>query len=500
VYRVSALNPLSLIPTLVAVEPTPVGEFGDELLGVGPGTQADTYRVYIDKTTLPYTLAVDARLFVAGTMITSCKIFRGSLLDGNAEVISSVYDGSGTLLGNAVPLELVQMANGVNQAVKTVPVCYTTKDLPDGEPVTAVFYAADGHVVSKRQLLVENTGFIRSAALGTKYITGISLESPFLSLADPKVIRFPLNVPMNGLQLIGVVNYSDGSTLKLPVDGTKFVMFGFENFTSTIVGQTFPLVLKYNLSGGEVVYTSEPQVDKFITEEFEATTINQDGAYTVKLFGFPVWQDAILGYRMDWYLYNLDRQVVYHATPYVQFNANTQVFDGLLYGVNQHLSVSVNLKDVNPTFKDYMHVQTIDVVLLGAGTMRTTNWKIGFEPSQNPMYGIGLHADSVFTNVNLSTLNLTSGKATQDEWLAALYAMAKPLTDPMQEVDPPAPTHFSLVNSGADAVFPIAQWNQTLTLNFAYANSGTVFVKFFKRTADNDIHLGMAALPVYQTN
>jgi hypothetical protein len=499
-YEVTALNLTSLVPTLREVHDTPTGEFGDVLLGVGPGTQSDTYRCYIDKTPLPYTLAVDARLMVAGTMAVACKIFRGSVLDGTGEVISNFYDNSGNLLGDVIPLEVVVMPGVSNVAVKTVPVCYTTKDLPDGETVTAVFYAADGHVVSKRQLLIENTGFIRSSALGTKYITHISLKSPFLSMSDPQLIQYPLNVPLNGLNLIGVAHYSDGSTIELPVDQTKFQVFGFENFVSTIVGQEFPIVLKYNLSSGEIVYTSEPQPDKFITANYTATTTNEDGAYTVKLFGYPVWQDGILGYKMEWYMYNLDRQAVFHVTPHVSYNANTQVFDGLLYGATQHLSVSVNLKDVNPSFKSFVHTQTIDVVLLGAGTLRTTNWKVGFDPNQNPMFGIGNHADTVYTNVNLSTINLATGAADQDTWLERLYRTAKPLTDPQAELAAPAPTHFALVNAGADVVLPISQWDQTITLNFAYANNSSVFVKFFKRTADNDIQLAIAALPVYQQN
>lgn len=500
-YRVEALDITTLIPTLVEVKDVPVGEFTDVLLGVGPGTQSDTYRVYLDKSVMPHTLAVDARLTVAGSMAVSCKLFLGNTLDGNSEVISNMYDGSGNLLGNSIPLELVQMPNGQNVAIKTVPVCYTTRDLPDGERVTAVFYSADGHVVSKRQMLIENTAFIRSASLGTKYITGISLKSPFLSQGDAKLIQFPLNVPLQGLALTGVVQYSDGSKLELPVDGSKFSIFGFEHFASTVVGQRFPLVLKYQLSAGEICYANNTvSASKFITESYKAVSMNEDGAFTVKLFGFPVWQDAIYGYRMEWYMYNLDRQAAFLVTPYVSFNANSQAFNGLLYGVNQHLSVSLNLKSVNPSFKDYIHVQAVDVVLLGPGTQRTTNWTIGFDPDQDPAYGVANHALSTFTNSSLSTLNVGLEAPNVDAWLDRIYYGVRPLFDSAAELEPPLPTHFVIKGPSSDVVLPLSAWNQTTTLNFALANSSTVFIKFIKRTADNDIQLAIAALPVYQSN
>lgn len=498
VYYVYALDPSSFIPTLVEVRDVPTAEFTDVLLGVGPGTQSDTYRIYIDKSVLPYTLAVDARLSVAGTMCKTAKIFRGSLLAGAAEVISAFYDGSGNLLGNAIPLELV--ASPDNVSIKTVPVCYTTYDLADGELVTAVFYSDDGHVVSKRQLLVENTGFIRSANTGVKYVSSISLETPFLSSSNPNLIRYPLNVPLEGMNLIGVVNYSDGSALRLPVDGTKFSIFGFQNFVSTVVGQTFPLVLKYQLSDGEVCYGLQVGVDNFVSESYQATTIAMDGAYTVKLFGWPTWIDSVNGYRMDWYLYNLDRDVIYHATPYVSFNPNTPAFNPTAYGVNQHLSVSLNLQNLNGAYKSYIHTQALDVVLAGPGTQRTTNWTIGYEPNQTPPYGLHLFAKSWFTNSNVSQLQIDSGFATQADWLAGLYRAAKPLTDPTVELAAPEPTHFAIITGGVDAELPIAQWNSLIALDMAFPDSGTVVVKFFKRTADNDIQLGQAALPVYQQN
>ena len=501
-YYVHSIDPSTLIAELVPVTTVDEGDFSpdDLLLGVGPGTQSDTYRLYIDKSVQPFTMAVDARLHVAGTMVKTAKIFRGSELTGTARVISAYYDQSGTVLGQAIPLELVAMPNGQNYSIKTVPVCYTVEDIPDGEVVTAVFYSDTGHVVSKRQLLVENTAFIRSADSSVKYITGIALESPFLSETDPTLIQYPLNVPLVGLNLIGVVKYSDGSVNRMPVDNTKFSIFGFENYAATIVGQKFPLVIKYTLSPDEIVYGANVGDGRFITESYKATTIKADGAFTIKLFGYPVWVDAVTGYVLRWYMYNLERNVAYNVTPYVRFNSNTRVFDPLAFGVTQHLSVSINLKDVNGIYPNYIHVQTLDIVLMGPGTQRTTNWTVGFDPNQDPMYGVNVFASTTFINQNLTKLKIDAGSTAIDDWLARLYYNTKPLVDINKEITAPAPDYFSVYVNNQDIEFPISQWGSELLINGVLSDNSTLFVKFFKRLADNDIQLGVAGLPVYQTN
>lgn len=503
-WRVTALNPTTMVPTLVSLVNAVVNVFSqqDVLLGVGPGTQSDTYRVYIDKSVVPHTLAVDARLRTYGSMARTAKIFRGSEITGDSEVISAFFDGSGDVLTNEITLELVatSVQGQVEIATRSVPVTYTTKDLPDNEIVTIVFYSDTGNKVSKRQLLVENTRFIRSTDSSVRHIIATSLESPFLSSSDPNALQCPMNVTLGGLSLVGVVHYSDGSVAKFPVDGTKFELLGFPGYVSTIIGQKFDIVLKYNVANGEINYIAGQGEALHISETYTIQTTAAEGRYTPKLYGYPVWQDAVNGYRLKWYLYTLERDVVYDVTNLVTINTNTPAFSPLAYGVTQSLSVSVNLNAVNGAFSSYIHTQTISFVLAEQGTARTTNWTVAFDPNQTPVFGQNNFAASMFTNVNSSTVSIGLGASTQAAWLERLYGRVKPLVDPAREVAPPAPTHFALVLSTGDAEFPISQWNQVLTLGTSIANNGTLFVKFFKRTSENDIQLAIAGLPVYQQN
>lgn len=499
-FKVTALDITTLIPRFAPVNASNQNQQfsnADILIGVGPGTITDTHRVYLNKNVLPHTLTVEGRLHCYAVNAESATIYRGTDIAGTAKIISQLYDQSNQIIGTAIPLVLAQI-DGDNRSVKVIPMCYTTEDMPDGEVVTVVIHADDGHVVSKAQLLVENTDFVANANAGAKVITGISLESPFLSQADPTVIQFPLNVPLAGLSLIGVVSYNDGSKLRMAVDQSKFSMFGFNDFISSVPGVPVPLVLSYQMSAGETANGMSVTPQRTITKKFSAITTNSEGMYTPKLYGYPVWVDALNGYRLEWWLYDLDRNLATLATPYVRINTNSAAFDPLGYGRKQTLGVSINLRDINPNGLGYIHVQTVDIILRQPGTDRTSNWAVGFDPNQTIYFGENNHAKTTLVNQNLMTIDITCGETDLTAWLERIYRLVKPLTDVSKEIQAPNPTYFSICTTSWEVAYPISQWNQVLQLGYTINNSDTVFIKFFQRTPDTDIQLAIAAMPAYQ--
>jgi hypothetical protein len=505
-FRVAVVDPVTYLPTLVPLTTAPnaVMTSGDLLQGVGPGTMADTYRVYLDTSVIPFALALDARLWFPGADAVSVKIFTGSDFTNNNNCISAYYDQTGKLLSQAIPTTPapVTFPDGSTGTVMTVPVCYTNVQLADGTPVTAVAYSSSGMVVSKRQLLIENSAFIRLADTGVKYVTGIQLLSPFMSSADPTLIQFPVNVLLSGLNLMGVVNYSDGSSIKLPVDGTKFQIFGFDGFVSTIVGESFDLVLKYNLSADEAAYGANAVNNaKFLTSNYKAVTINEDGDYTLKLYAFPVWIDGISGYRLNWYLYDLDRSNWWDVTSLVTFSPASPAFQPLVYGTQQNIEGQVQLNKVDPSFTNYLFTSTVAVTLLGPGT-QASPWEVQFEPGQFPPFGPGNVAATQELAANQYTVNLTSGYASQEAWLQAFYYNTLPLTDPAQEASVPVPTHFAIQmpDGSAPIVCLLSQWNSTQTSTVPLPDRSTLFVTFFLRTSTNDLQLSIAGVPVQQQN
>lgn len=484
----------------------------DFLLGAGPGTQSDTYRIYIDQTVVPFALCVDQRLKVNGVRARYAKIFAGSKLDGDEEVISLMYDANKQLIGNEIPLDnlvppLENLPNtivpaGVDwYAVKAIPPCYTNRRLKDGDLVTAVIYGDEGHVISKRQLIVENTGFIRAVKDGVKYVSHISLDSPFLSDTVPNLIEYPINVPLVGLNLMGRVHYSDGSISDpIPVDGTRFSVMGLNDYVSTISGHRFDITLRYNLRRDEVAYGTHVGEDKFITEQYHVKTMPSENIYSVKLFCFPVWIDQVSGYRLEWYMYNIVRDRYTLVTPFVRYNDTSAVFNPLGLGVNQRLSVRVNLKEVNTSLKDYRHVQVMDITLLRQGTENGTKWIVN-DYGAKIAYGRDLQATYRQVNQNLKYINIASGFSNLNEWLEKVFYLTNPLINEELETKVPEPDVMTIIIGNHKVIVDVKNWNKDIMITTPpLRNYQTIFIAFGRATPDGVMEIGMGAMPLKQIN
>lgn len=501
-YRVVSVDEETLIPTLketiIKVDNATFLE-ADILFGVGPGTQADTYRVYIDKSTSPYTLCVDQRLQVNGTMTKTAKIFKGSTVNSSGEVISMLYDNSGNFISENIPLELVAINNHDNYAIKSIPPCKTKADLVDGEIVTAVLYGDDGGVVSKRQLLVENTAFIRNRDVSVKYISHISLECGFFSENNDHLIEFPVNLPLNSINLMGVVHYSDGSTLKLPVDGNKFQLAGLNDFVSTIVGQKVELVLIYTLSDDEVAYGTIVGEKHTMTEPYEllVTDINLD--LSIKLFCYPEWQSEAAGYKLKFYMFSQDRNLWENVTPLVQFDDRTEALDGKLYGYKQFKTVYLNMKDVSSTYKNYTHVQNIEVILLRKPDGRNSLWKVKSVADENlPYYGEKTFA--ILKKINNSyALKIDNEKNDVSEWLKSFYDVNTPMFNSLYETTYPKPTHFYLTVDGVTTKYMVERdWNKELILSKKPSLYKNAIILFTREVGGKILYLNAIDMPIVE--
>lgn len=499
VVQVDYTTGLSRLEPWTYVDSTGNESDKNRLLGAGPGHISESYRVYLDTSVTPHTLAFDARLRVYGSTVRSCKVFKGTRIDGG-EVISRQYDQNGTLLGEYIPLELAQVTGPDNHAIKVPQVGYCSESMEDGEVVTAVFYDDEGGVQSISTLLVRNTGWIRTMNTATKYVTAIELESPFLSEADNRVLECPINIPVEAITRRGIVHYSNGEKRVLPIDDTKFSLFGLRRFVSTILGQRQPLTLVYNLSPDEVAYGSVPGATMHLNEDYLATTIKVDGAYTVKIFTYPVWIDAASGYRLEHFLYNLERDEVFEVTEYVELAANSRSFDPLLYGSMQNLTFAIDLSKVSTRFKNYRHLQTTRIILRRPGLDNdTTNWLVQYDKTIDP-YGEGLKAELEFINSNLWKLKIDNGFLSKEHWLRDVYQPTLPLFDETSEDKAPTPTHFKLIAGSFEGDFPISMYNNEFTINTLMNRGENIYLQFFRRTSETDLQLSTAGMIIRQIN
>lgn len=499
-YRCTAVDYTTGLSTLTRWTPPRQNEYvtdQDILLGSGPGRPSESFRLYLDTSVTPFTISLDARLHMYGTGNRYAKIFRGSDISANGQVISRFYDQSGNYLGENLPLEVVAMEDVTNTAIQTPVVGYTLTAMPDGELVTVVIYDDAGNVRSVNPVTVKNTGFVRSVDMSMEYIIDIGLETPFLSSSDPTTIEVPLNMPVINIPLTGVVTYNSGRQTRLQVDGTKFELLGIENYIATSAGQTVPVALTYRVSPGEHTYSLTPSVNGHITKQFQIRTINPDAAYKPKLFAWPEWVDALNGFRLKFYLTNLARQTIWDVTNKVVAGQGSRAFNPTQYALLQRCTFAVNLQEVDSRFNQYLHVQTFDIMLSGPPSDAVDSlWTLGFEPNQEPAYGLQTYALMQYVNVGNWEVQLHCGLSDLTQWLERVYLRTKPLKDELTEPAPLTPTHFYLNVGNSRALYPINQWNMTLVTDAGLTTGKNVYLEFIRRISGNDLYLGTAALPV----
>lgn len=507
-WIVKSVDPITLIPTLEAIRPygmsTEMTE-SDILFGVGPGTQAQLLRVYINKANYPYRMTVDTHCFVGGASMAYAVIYKNGVPETGGEPVSKMYDNSGNFIGVEVPLEVVAMNSHENRSIKIVGECFCNEEITDGTPLYVVFYSADGVPRSKATLLAENTSYIRGLDIQQKYVVSIGLESPWLSSADSNVLKFPLNIPKDALDLVGVVNYNVGPPLRLPVDGTRFAMVGLEGYISSIPGEQFDLALIYNLAANETSFGGQGvYVDRKVTAPYKVVTQIVEPGYTVKLFMYPFWNEATKGYRLRYWLYNLARNTHEEVTDLISYSAEQGTFDPKFFGAKQRLQVNLNLRKVGASYKPMIHTQMFEVQLFGPPGDSTTPWIVQNQlgqgsqlPSAMPGFGRNLYVSRIGTN----QFSVKSNFKTKQEWLQAFYLNTDPLIDKRSEVYAVEPTHFwiSFDNQASWMEFFIdTSWDKTLTTNRTMTLFNNAIIRFTKPLGTGTSELAIAAATIRQ--
>lgn len=504
--RVSDVNIGNYLSTLVPIAPVPDNSLGigDISVGVGMGRHNETAFVYINKNTIPYSLATDGRRYVYGSDKVYCKIFAGTDISGVGRVISAVYNSSGDFVTENVSLELVATdAFNNNVGIKSVMPCKTSANLVDGEVVTLVYYNSSGDVVQKEQFQVVNTAFIRKSGAGVKTVVGVGLLNPFLSTQNGKTLVYPRNLALSAENLTGVVYYNDGSEQHLPVDGVVFSVTGLDAYDSSIPGESFPLVVKYQLDVNEQAYGNVGGANH-VSENYVITTAAPNLNYEVRLFPAPKWIGATQGYGLTWWLYDAARSSAVDVSSLVSLASDSAPMSPRAYGVKQTLKARINLSFVAGNYNSFVHTQLVDITLQSPGTFRQDsstppNWFISPVSGITPMAGAGVFTSFKPVSGNTSLFKVRANITNLQDWLTAYYYDSQPIILTPAESVPPTPTHFVLSINGAEFQYPLASWNQDLMITASCANSDTVYIRF-QYAGQQLLELGVIGMPLYQRN
>lgn len=477
---------------------TGVDETLDVITGVGSGYTFESFRVWVNTRKLPYTLHFDARLYIYGTKAAYIKVFIGNDITSTGRVISAIYNSSGVMTSENIPLELVRYNGDVtNKAVKTPINGYCTTTVNDGEILTAVVYATDGSILSACRLIAANSDAVRSLEASAKYVSNIELVSPYLSKTKADTLEYPLNMLVQSGSLKGRVRYSDGTSKEYAVDGVKFSLMGIDGYIASEVGQEFPLILKYTLSDGEYAFgVSEPVPERSRTRNYKLETINSDDDYSVKIFVVPEWLSTGK-WGLRYYLYSLDRDAVHDITKFVELGSESPVFNGGNYDSVQELTIAFNMLNLGTSYNYYRQVQRFRIQLYRPATDTTANtyYTLGYNTDLN--YGSGVKARAS-GSTNAYTLDISFGHQEINDWLQYTYRSTSPLRYTQTEATAPKPTHVRLrIGDTWLREVPIANVLANITNVSAAIAQGTLLrLEFFKRNGDVDSELGVASMNI----
>lgn len=476
----------------------------DSLLGVGTADQRETWRVYVDTRQMPYSMQIDGRLHLYRSDADYYKVFLGTDLTANGTLVSASYTPSGEFVGENIGLEHVGHDDINNWAIWAPAAGNTNRRLHDGEVVTVVLYNADSHMLSHASMLVQNTALVRRTAAGLKQVVSIGLRSPYLSEADPSQLVVPINIDLKTAVMTGVVRYNTGEEMEIPVilDGTgKMSLHGLVWYSPTIQAYPKDLTLAYRLSEDEYSLVHGVTENGAIAAPFTIRAVAADGAYSVRLYAFPTWNSPAGRYDLDFWLFNIDRDVYYRVPrSVVEIPDNEVPFDGQDFTTLQRLKFGVELSNVDTILPNYKHVQSVEIVVSKAGTEPGDKWQVKCDPAQAKFFGAGKAAKNRFVNVNLSYLDLKVGALDIGDWLNKLYYPLNHLFDDTTEVSAPEPTHFVIHTKTREYQFSVAAWDQEFPILNDAAEGETIYIRWLRETANSQLQLGVTGLAVEQSN
>lgn len=496
-YLVTAVDTSTLLSSWKAYNaPTTVDTSIDVLLGVGSRYPQQGYFIYVDNSVTPPEMAFDSLLRTYQPTATYVRVFSDTTTNGNLEVLSATYNQSGEYVDDKI---LLQTIEGDETGNYKVPVTANAKrTIENGETAMVIFYDATGLPTSKLTMTVVNSGVIRQSNSAKREISSIELVSSYLSATDTTRLEVGVNLLMTSVDVSCRVRYSDGSTSIKPVDGSKILLSGLDEFIPTQVGQTSPLTLFYQLDSTES-YQGTTTASGTIRVAYTIETVSLPNAYAVKLFMFPEWQSNGNGYALRHFMYSLDRLAYYEVTDLIEASTGSAVWDPTLYNTKQHMIFALDLSKVSPSFKSYRHVQKNDITLMSAGTTGVASpWFVNYETGDED-YGGSIECRLKYISSQVWSTDMSQGAETQSEWLDRLYYRLHPLFDTTTETEAPTPTHFILQVENIRVRRPISDWNTTFTISTGGEVGELALLQWVKNVNGEDLQLATAGMIIRQT-
>lgn len=468
-YKVTAVDQVTAIPTLEAINPSAGFEIEvtdpDNLMhGLRSYEPHGVNRIFIDTSTKPSTISVDSRYRVYGSEATQIKLFMGYNTGPNGVVISQKLNSSGVVVSETVDLEPLY---GTDNTIKRPLRFHSTRNLADGERVTMVVYNASGRVCGEHPFIVRNANMICGPTASSIYIEDIELVSDLISKTDPLLIENPLHVPLATSMMFCRVHYSNGKKADHSIDGNKVKIHGLGAFNTSILGPINNVVLSYYPSPTEPAINLQGVLKPSISKVYKLANKSVSGDIALKLYVSPVWTGS--GYKLYVRLTNKEYNVNIDVTENVRItNVNGLPFRPNEFGVQQHISLTLAIDSINPDMHPgFIHAQQLKISLNPPGPTNVNSWVIDYGGDGYTYFGADKYCQA--SVVSKRKYRIDANQTNLTDWLSWMYWAIDPSFDNTLSDRAPTPTHFRLEHGGANGsrvigTYPIEAWDTEFEL------------------------------------
>ncbi len=398
------------------------------------------FYLYYDMSENPTKLNLDKKIIILGDDAKDYEIVKYNAIDDTYVPISMYFDGTGTYLGNRIPLE--EVVGTVNAKVPTN--CHTSFELVDEEVYYIFIFDYAGTQCGSMKLYAKKA-IINNVANDNEIISDFTLEGTQKNALGFYIYQ---DQDTDSLVISPKLTYNTGREINLPIDYAVTHLYGLEGFTPSYPGQEVEILVKYFLAplqqaAGNFIDTVGGV--RFLYKRERLIVRAQDGSeYKMKILTVPRYNTATNTYMLMFYLYRIGDNAVRDITHLVDIDP---LFDGLNTNTQQSLTFSFNVRDVFPAAViDQIYQQTLLIRL--APYSFYEKYIMQDNVGTSAVYGVDspILARPIIYYDNTTSQYLIPSTKFQNEtqFLEAFYYKNSPLYDTEWLIEPVVPSHFTL--------------------------------------------------------
>lgn len=490
--RVTYVDPVTNLSTLEAVELPNSGNTAMVGVPVGVGNLSNVANLIMNPVDAKLSSVIDSRLPIYGVDLGYVRIFLGTDISSEGQVISARYNSAGALIDDKVVMlqSDVGDANLLRYITRPFNLLVT---LPEDTLCTAVFYSDSGGIVMWQELVIKHNHTIANVQSEALFIKGVVLESAYQNPINEQEILIPKNLLNISFSPRIFKDYQSGQREELFVGSSNVSLVGWGDYLTGEVGERFPLVLSYVLGTGELSQNVDLYSGVHTSTTYDVIVVDTDSATEVKLFVLPTFINSNFGYKLEYWLYTGTRSEAINVTDSI-----THVgFDGTSYGTKQKVDFSINLANFSG-LPEVVFSDSIDIQLSGEPLDDATMYRLWYWRDDTRWYGENLRA-KLLASFGTTTLTLTNGIGSLGEWLDTLYYRLSPLYDADLLDQAPAASHVDVIIGSVTIPMDInTYWNGEIPWNTAVPAHGTnVILKWYTYgEGGNRLDLAISNMPL----